>query len=133
MNQKQKEKAEALARLREWIKPGDTVYTILRHVSASGMSRVLSVVLVKPQKKGEEPLILHPNHAVSRALGLTLVTHHGSDGVRVGGGGMDMGFHVVYNLGRALWPDGDGKFSRGRNGESGPETDGGYLLNHRWL
>ena len=26
-------------------------------------------------------------------------------GVRVSGAGMDMGFHLVYSLGRAVWPD----------------------------
>ena len=36
-----KERDEARARLREILKPGDTVYTVLRHVSASGMSQVL--------------------------------------------------------------------------------------------
>ena len=42
---KKAEQAEAIARLREWIKPGDTVYTILDHVSSSGMSRAIRVVL----------------------------------------------------------------------------------------
>ena len=46
---------------------------------------------------------------------------------------MDMGFEIVYHLGRVLWPDGDGKFTRNRNGDTGPETDGGYLFNQRWL
>jgi hypothetical protein len=32
---------EALAKLRDWIKPGDTVYTMLDHVSPSGMSRAI--------------------------------------------------------------------------------------------
>lgn len=36
-----KERDEARARLREILKPGYTVYTVLRHVSASGMSQVL--------------------------------------------------------------------------------------------
>lgn len=133
MNQKQKEKEEAIARLREWIKPGDTVYTVLRHVSSSGMSRVISVVLIKPGKSGEEPVMLHPNHAVAAALGLTLVTKGGSNGVKMGGCGMDMGFALVYELGAVLFPGGDGKYTRGRNGMTGPETNGGYLLNQRWL
>lgn len=27
------EQADAIAKLREWLKPGDTVYTVLEHVS----------------------------------------------------------------------------------------------------
>ena len=38
------ERDEAIANLREILKPGDTVYTILRHVSKSGMSRVIDAV-----------------------------------------------------------------------------------------
>lgn len=32
------EQAEAFARLRDWLKPGDTVYTVLDSVSRSGMT-----------------------------------------------------------------------------------------------
>ena len=38
------ERAEAIAKLREWIKPGDTVYTVLDSVSRSGMSRHIRVL-----------------------------------------------------------------------------------------
>jgi hypothetical protein len=33
------DRAQSVAQLREWVKPGDTVYCILRHVARSGMSR----------------------------------------------------------------------------------------------
>ena len=52
-------------------------------------------------------------------------------GLRVSGCGMDMGFHVVYNLGYALWPDGTPEPHGTRNGA--PDSDGGYALKHRWL
>lgn len=42
---KQAEIAEAIAQLREWIKPGDTVYTILESTSRSGMSRQIRTVI----------------------------------------------------------------------------------------
>jgi hypothetical protein len=96
------ERSEALARLHGWLKPGNTVHTIVRHVSRSGMSRDISIVLMTP----EGPI--HPNHAVARALGMRLVTVGGHDAIRVGGCGMDMGFAIVYELSRALWPDGFG-------------------------
>ncbi len=104
----QTEKAEAIARLREWLKPGDTVYTILRHVSKSGMQREIGIVIFRDGNA------LHPNWAVSKALGMTLATG-ARDAIKVRGCGMDMGFHVVYNLAYCLF-DGDG-----------------YALKQQWL
>ena len=146
------EREEAKAKLREWIKPGDTVHTILRHVSRSGMQREIGIVLLK------DGADLHPNYLIGKALGERIGKR---DGIIVGGCGMDMGFHIVYSLGRTLWPDGFGCIGQGcrsnshsngdRNytlhGEGIPSqqhehpdiganhwhTDGGYALNHRWL
>jgi len=89
------EKTEAFERLRKWIKPGDTVHTILDNVSRSGMSRTIRVVLLQDSEA------LHPNHAVSTLLGYSRAKR--GDGFVVGGCGMDMGFHVVHNLGYALF------------------------------
>ncbi len=119
------EKAEAIAKLREWLKPGDTVYTILRHVSKSGMSRDISVVIIRD---GEH---LHPNYSVAKAIGERLVNSHGNDAIRMGGCGMDMGFQLVYLLGHHLWPKGTPKPHGTRNGA--PDSDGGYALKQRWL
>ena len=91
---------EAFERLRGWIKPGDTVYTILDHVSRSGMCRHIRVQLIQCKPGESEPLILHPNHAVSRVLGYSQTRR---DGLVVGGCGMDMGFHIVHSLGYALF------------------------------
>ncbi len=90
------EQKEAFDRLRKWIKPGDTVHTILDHVSRSGMSRTIRVVLI--DKQGD---VTHPNHAVSALLGYPRAKR--GDGFNVGGCGMDMGFHVVHSLGYALF------------------------------
>lgn len=119
------DKEEAIIALRKIFRPGDTVYTILRHVSKSGMMRRIDVVSLK----GGDPRTWTILVARACDYGLSkngrgLVTH---------GCGMDMGFEVVYNLGRALWPGGNGKFSRGRNGDKGPETEGGYMLRQEWL
>lgn len=40
------ERAAAIAKFRELVEPGDTLYTILRHVSRSGMQRSISVVVI---------------------------------------------------------------------------------------
>lgn len=120
------EREEARTKLREWLKPGDTVYTVLRHVARSGMSRDISIVLIRPD--GET---LHPNYSVAKAIGARLVNAHGYDAIRMGGCGQDMGFAIVYELGYALWPKGTGKPHGTRNGA--PDSDGGYALKHRWL
>ena len=127
MNAKQKEKAEAIENLQD-IKPGNTVYTILRHTSASGMSRAISVVLIRDNKPQDI------SYWVARALDYRIDENH--EGVKVGGCGMDMGFHLIYSLGRALFPEGFtlAEGQRGRNGDSsGFDEDGGYALKHRWL
>ena len=89
------EQAEAFANLRKWLKPGDTVHTIVDNVSRSGMSRDIRVLILRD---GEAT---HPNWAVSVLLGYPRAKR--GDGMRVGGCGMDMGFHVVHSLGYALF------------------------------
>lgn len=113
-----KEQQEARERLRKYIKPGDTIYCILRHVSRSGMTRVIDLVTVR-----EDGEILHIGYNAALALGWPYDRER--EGVRVSGGGMDMGFHLVYSLARALFPGGQTVAERGE--------DAGYSLTHRWL
>jgi hypothetical protein len=121
------ERDQQLEQLRKWLKPGDTVYTIVENVSRSGMSREIRVVLLKCQETGEA-YSLHPNHAVSTVLGLPRGKR---EGVKIQGCGMDMGFEIVYQLGMAMWPHGTPEPHGERNGE--PDSNGGYALKHRWL
>lgn len=123
--------------LRKVLKPGTTVYTLVTHVSRSGMYRRLKVI--GPKSNNITPLVAH-------ATGMTL----NSDGtLGVSGCGMDMGFHTVFHLSCALYPKGFkciGKCDRKRrycpsndhiNGDYnyGPHhhSDGGYALRHSWL
>lgn len=116
------ERAEVIQKLREWIKPGYTVYTILRQVSRSGMSRHISVVVMP--KDGGRPL--HPNYSVSKALRYAPLVRSlgGVDALRVGGAGMDMGFDLVYNLAYVLYPD---------TNERGEHERGACALRQGWL
>jgi hypothetical protein len=140
MRKSDAEKTEAIERLLQAVEPGDTVYTIARHVSRSGMQREISLVaidrsvIVLPVESrdgiamiGREALTTI-DHWVARALGYRIGKH---GGIVVGGCGMDMGFHLVYNLGRTLWPNGTSKPHGRRNGQ--PDSEGGYALNHGWL
>lgn len=83
-------KTDAIQRLQEMIHAGDTLYTVLRHVSSSGMSRCISVYVIHDNT----PVCL--DFWTSRALGLR--RDEKRDGLIVGGSGMDMGFWLVYNL-----------------------------------
>lgn len=135
MKRTKEEVLEAKNTLLEWVKAGDTVYTILRHRSSSGMSRVIDLKVVRV-KEGK-PEIYNIGYYAAKVLGLKWDEERG--GVKVSGCGMDMGFHLVYGLGSVLWGHGAQSdavkqgYVTGRNGDKGAETDGGYLLRYCWL
>lgn len=106
-------KLESLETLRAILPAGTEVYSIVRHVSQSGMSRQISFHIV------EDGAIRDISFHVARALGYTLDRDRFA--LKVSGCGMDMCFSVVYSLGSALFRD-------GHAGESG-----GYALKSRTL
>jgi len=152
MNKKRAEKQLAIEKLKKHLHYGDKVYTIQRHRAASGMLRSISLVILR---EGEPWDI---TFWAANVLDYRIDAKHG--GLKVRGCGMDMGFHVVYNLSCYLFPDGfgiEGYFPNGskgrpiskdmankargigavfhgRNGEeSGWDEDGGYALRQYWL
>lgn len=112
----------ALTFLRKYLKPGTEVYTNVSHVSSSGMTH--HIQLLVPHKKEIVDLSWHAAQVLGWGMG-----KHG--GVRVGGCGMDMGFHLVYELSGRMWPKGTRRAHGRRNGE--PDKSGGYALKHRRL
>lgn len=120
-------RAQHIADLKKRIKPGDTVYTVLRHRSASGMRRHISLFIIG-KRKGEKPHILDIDYSAAIVMGDKVAK---DGGIIADGCGQDMGFALVYNLGRALWPKGTPKPHGSRNGA--PDSDGGYALKHSWL
>jgi hypothetical protein len=94
------ERDKAITQLREWIKPGDTVYTILDSVSRSGMSRQIRVVVPYTREDGTIDH-LHPNYSVAKAIGQRQAKK--GNGIIMGGCGMDMGFALVYELSQVLY------------------------------
>ena len=102
--------------LTHYVSEGSTVYTVLRSVSSSGMSRTLSLKVAKDGK------ILDLTYYASIVLEWPLVEVNGSRALRVGGCGMDMGFHTVYTLSRVLFREEGEKM----------HCDSGYALNHAW-
>lgn len=89
-------RTEAFNRLRSLLRPGDTIHGVIRHVSASGMSRRIDFYLLTNQDK------IYLTTDIGRVLDYK-VSDKG--GLVVGGCGMDMIFHVVHNLGYALYRD----------------------------
>jgi len=125
--------------LRDTLKPGDTVYTTLNHVSSSGMFRRIGVRAIV----NNEPQYL--DGLVMLALG---IKRGDKEGVPMGGCGMDMGFALVYDLSQALYGEGfkcTGKNCPSNDHSNPPYPDryapgpamhhnsGDYALKHRWL
>lgn len=90
------------------LKAGDTVYTVLRHVSASGMSRRIDLYTFQDNK----PVYLSGYYAMLQG------EIPPDNGYKVGGCGMDMGFHLVYSMSSLLF---------------GSSDRAGYELRHEWL
>lgn len=131
-----RDRDEARDQLRAIVKPGSTVYTVLRHVSKSGMSRSIALYIIED---GEPRWI---TYTAARAMRATW--DDAREAIKVGGVGMDMGFAIVYDLGVSLFgrdgwtcagdrcPSND--HSNGdRDHTPHQHSDGGYALQHRWL
>jgi hypothetical protein len=88
------------------------VYTILRSVSASGMTRHISLKIVH---RGE---LIDITYLASRVMGDKLSDRNGFNTLKVSGCGMDMGFHLTYNLSSILYAGQD---------------RAGYVINQRWI
>lgn len=136
--EKETERAEAIARLRKALKPGQTIYFVVTHVSRSGMSRSIEFYIPRLERVRDTSridgyarrlTIERITWEMSRALGCRIDQKNG--GLIVGGCGMDMGFHCVYTLGQKLWPNGTRKAHSTRNGQL--DTTGGYALKSRQM
>ena len=89
-----------------------TLYTNLKSVSSSGMSRDMKVLAVV---EGE---IVDITYYVGKLDIGTIKERNGQRVIRVGGCGMDMGFHVVYTVSAILY---------------GYEDRGAYTIRHEWI
>ncbi len=133
-------KEEARERLLEILRPGDTVYTIIRHVSSSGMTRHISPILLSNGEDGQGVNIFHLDALAAKALEWPDMYYKDKQGIKVEGCGMDMGFHLVYELSCTLWPDGFDCIGEGcpsndhfNREEASHHRDGGYALKQKWL
>ncbi len=116
-NDKEEKQAEAYIYLRKILHKGSTVYTILKHVSRSGMTRGIDCYAIV----GVGGLCVTGNNLgiYGKPIWITSYVGHAIDqpqpidywrkslGLKIGGCGMDMGFHVVNSLSYALYGDGN--------------------------
>ena len=96
--------------LLEGLPKGTTLYTVLRRVSRSGMTRVIDVKVIN---KDSEPRNVIVQEFMYCAKGCDQEAKWGGN-YKVTGCGMDMGFWLVYELGCLVHDD-------------------GYWFNHIWL
>jgi len=129
------ERAEYADKLRDLLPPGSTAYTVLRKVSRSGMMRHIAVIAMEDGQPRD----------ITGWVGLAIGEKwdRGTGGIKVGGCGMDMGFHLVYNLSATLYPNGftcAGESCNSNDHSNGDRDraphqhrDGGYAISQRWL
>ncbi len=109
------------------LRPGDTIYTLLRH--RSGESRRISMVYVNNNR---QPVVLDhlaEGLGVAKRKRVTRYDINGkpysdiTEGLAVSGSGMDMGFELVYRFGRAV-----------AEAQGAPDRpDPGYSFKHQWI
>ncbi len=103
--------------LSDYLNETNTVYTVLRGVSSSGLTRYLSLMVAGLDHAGK-PDVFNVTWHASNVLGEKLHDRDGHRVIKVQGGGMDLGFHLVYSLSSVLYAGQD---------------RAGYVLKHRWL
>lgn len=114
--EKERAKQEAMDMLRKVLKRGDTVYTVLRHVSKSGMQRRIDCYCI-----GEDRRPFFLSGYIGKVLGLR--HNYKKGGLVVNGCGMDMGYHIVHSLSSAMFRGSKGEYS----------NEGAYALKHEWI
>ena len=127
-------RTEAARHLRKMLRPGATVYTTVIQVSRNGAYRHIKLTV---PRKGE---IVNISGYAADLLGWRW---HDDGTVGVGGSGMDMGFHTVYEAAAALFPKGfscigdrcpSNDHSNGdRDYTPHKHKSGGYALRQQWI
>ena len=94
--EKEQEIANAKSILKSRILDNETIYCIIRKVSASGMPRVIDLFVINPGDNG----IDYIGKLAAKATGMTY--NHKIGGVFVKGCGMDMAYHLVSSMAASI-------------------------------
>jgi len=117
------------------LQKGETVYTILRHVSRSRIFRVIDAYVIRHN----EPIHITVLMTNKQEKKFRELYEYDSDksGFKTYGTGMDMGFELVYNLSRVCFPHGfivsDKTIHRNGALNETRDKDGGYALKQSWI
>jgi hypothetical protein len=117
MTRKNAERQESLNYLNTLIKRGDTIYTVLRSVSRSGMQRTLDLYAIVDGQ---------PMYLSGHAAKVADLRRNKEGAIVISGCGTDVGFEAVYNLSMAM-------FCRDAEGNYKYDHDSAYALKHSWL
>lgn len=93
---KELHRQQSIEKVKAMLEGVDTVYGIVRHVSASGMNRDIDLYIIKDNR----PVYL--TGYASTILDYPMAKNRG---MKVGGCGMDMVFHCVSSLAQAIGRD----------------------------
>jgi hypothetical protein len=96
---KMTERDWAINNLRRMLSVDGRIYAKWNHTSESGSSHAITLLIPILDERSNRMEILDISSLAAKALGCSL---HPKGGVWRRGGGMDMSFEVVYELGRVL-------------------------------
>jgi hypothetical protein len=122
------DKEETKVKLKElFAEGGYKAYTILRHVSSSGMFRLISAIVIVDNK----PISI--DYLISELGVFKQDKKH--EGLRVSGCGMDMGSHLIYETSAMLFTDPaeNERITSERDGVAWKRSNGGYVVKQEWL
>jgi hypothetical protein len=105
MTTKAEEKARAKASLLNTLKPGDTLYCIVRSRSASGMQRVITPMALRWDAERQRVYPLYLSYDVATVLEMPHRTGE-RDGVVIRGAGYNQSQHIADGLAYNLWGKG---------------------------
>lgn len=91
---RQAERVEAIAELRGLLPEGATVYSIVRSVARSGMSREISFMMFVGREPAQTPLPYYLSRLFALAIGWRM-SKNDRAAIVVHGCGMDMCFHTL--------------------------------------
>lgn len=102
-NQTRFAREEAMKELKYYgLEEGSTIYALRRGGSASGLTHYYSLFMLAKNALGE-PTLHNVTYYAGKVLDENLVDKDGHRVIKVQGGGMDMGFYLVYSLSSILF------------------------------
>ena len=86
------------------LQENETVYTVLRHVSRSGMLRYIDAYVMRNNEPRRIIQVLNEDQ-LKQVLDMFKYVRD-KEGFKISGSGMDIGYHLVYTISQILFNDG---------------------------